>query len=415
MACVSISKCSDYDRGRLGAAVKECLGRLDDLGSLLRGKKVLLKPNLLSSTATPDKHVVNTHPEVVRAVAEFLMGEFGCTVSMGDSCGRVAPGANQDAFENSGLTALAKDLRIELVDFNSAPSEWVTNPSAELLHNFYVPRAVLEADVLFSLPKLKTHSLTYFTGGVKNMLGIIPGRGKKLVHLTAPKPEAMAAALMDIFQRVPPHVALMDAIDGMEGNGPNSGPKRHIGLLIASRDSIALDAVACAIIGFKPGDILTTTLAEKRGLGVGELDKIEVRGESLDAVRIAGFKKPVTYGKPWVMKLIPTALLRGAMHHMATYKSVVNNEACARCGQCIANCPVGRLEMRNECVVAKDGVCIACYCCEEVCDYEAIRIARTPLVRAVAAAARLFKRKRSDKSDRSDVSDKSEPSDRSDK
>jgi uncharacterized protein (DUF362 family)/Pyruvate/2-oxoacid:ferredoxin oxidoreductase delta subunit len=394
VTCVSIAKCDDYDRERVRAAVRECLGRLDGLSDLLRGKKVLLKPNLLSSTATPEKDIVNTHVEIIRAVAELLLGDFGCTVRIGDSCGRVAPGANQDAFENSGLIALAKEMPIELVDFNTAPSERVTNPQAEIMREFYVPRAVLETDVLFNLPKLKTHQLTYMTGGVKNMLGVIPGRGKKLVHLAAPKPEAMAVALVDIFQRVTPHIALMDAIDAMEGNGPNSGAKRRVGLLIASRDSVALDAVAAAAVGFNPGDIPTTVLAEKRGLGVGELGKIDVRGESLGAVRVPDFKKPMTYGRAWVAKLIPASLLRGAVHLVSSYRSVIDDDACVRCGQCIANCPVKRLQMRNKCVVATEGVCIACYCCEEVCDYDAIRIVRSPLVRAFAATRRLFRKRK---------------------
>jgi ferredoxin len=223
------------------------------------------------------------------------------------------------------------------------------------------------------------------------MLGVIPGRGKKLVHLAAPKPEAMAHALLDIYGRVKPHAVLMDAVVGMEGNGPNSGHPRQTGLLLASRDGVALDAVAEAIMGFAPGEVQTTAFAHERGLGVGRLDDIDVRGESLENVRIADFAKPVTYKKSWFFAMIPGPLARWTMRQYSRYESVVDRDRCTRCGQCVANCPVSRLRMEDRCVVADGKVCIACYCCEEVCDYDAIHIRRSPLARAAGRIRRALR------------------------
>jgi uncharacterized protein (DUF362 family)/NAD-dependent dihydropyrimidine dehydrogenase PreA subunit len=393
MSIVSIVRCPDYDRERVRSAVEKSLDMLDGLDALLRGKTVLLKPNLLSDTATPDG-VVNTHPEIVRAVAERLMRDFGCRVLIGDSYGGVSLGANRRALQNSGMAAVADELRAEIVDFNAVRSERLTNPTYQILREFYVPRAVLEADVIFNLPKFKTHQLTYFTGAVKNMLGVIPGRGKQLVHLAAPKPEAMAAALVEIYQRVRPHVTLLDAVLGMEGNGPNTGGRRAVGLLLASRDGIALDAAAESIMGFKPGDVLTTVLGHERGLGIGRLDQIDIRGEALESVRIPDYKKPISYGKSWVLKLLPAAPARWYLRHRASYESVVNHGRCVQCGRCIANCPARRLRIEGGRVVSDGSACIACYCCEEVCDCEAIHVVRSPLARAASAARRLLSGKR---------------------
>ena len=105
-------------------------------------------------------------------------------------------------------------------------------------------------DFIVSVPKLKTHGLTQYTGAIKNMMGTIPGNGKKNVHLIAPKADGFAKALVDIFQMSPPHLIVMDAIVGMGGNGPNAGQPRKVGLILASRDSVAMDAVASSIIGF---------------------------------------------------------------------------------------------------------------------------------------------------------------------
>jgi uncharacterized protein (DUF362 family)/Pyruvate/2-oxoacid:ferredoxin oxidoreductase delta subunit len=398
MSTVAIMPCADYRRDNVRAAVGKCLDACDGLEALLADKRVLLKPNLLSSTARPE-HAVNTHPEVVRAVAEILISDFRCKVLIGDSCGTVAPGATARALENSGIASLASELGIESVNFDTCGAERVTSPGATIMREFYVARPALEADVIFNLPKFKTHHLVLLTGAIKNMLGAIPGRGKKLVHLAAPKPDAMAAALTDIYEIIRPRITLTDAVTGMEGTGPNGGKLRHVGLLLASTDGVALDAVAGDIMSYRPGDVLTTQFAHQRRIGTGALDAISVLGEPLERARIADFKKPVSYGKSWLFRLIPDRAARWAMQQFSACTSVIAHARCVRCKECIVNCPVGRLKLEHGRVAATSIPCIACYCCEEVCDYDAIHIVRSPMLQAAVIARDLmpWRRRRSRK------------------
>ena len=383
---VSLIRCASYDPGTVEAAVRAALELLDGLDDLLRGKHVLVKPNLLSSTHTPE-FPVNTHPAVLRAFVRILLRDYGCRVVIGDSCGTVKPGATNRAMEKSGVTDIARDLGVEAVNFDTCPFETITREGPGILKRFNVAKPVLDADVVVSLPKFKTHQLTWLTGAVKNMLGVVPGRGKKVVHLEAPMPRDLAMAMVDIYEHAPAHLALMDAVVGMEGNGPNGGTARDVGLLLASRDGVALDTVAAALMGYRPGDVRTNIEADERGLGVGVLDRIDVRGEAIDDVAPRDFKKPFSYRGAFLFRLVPHAVARWGLSQLAGYRSVVDSAACVRCGQCIANCPSAALSMTDDHEVVCDAdLCIACYCCEEVCDYSAIRVVRSAMARAVKAA-----------------------------
>jgi len=390
MSTVAVARCASYERQAVRAAVRECLDALDGLEALLRSKAVLLKPNLLSSTAGPDEPV-NTHPEVVRAVAERLVGDFGCRVRIGDSCGTVRPHATECALANSGVFAVAEELGAEVVNFDEDGFETLDVAGPGPLRRFDVARAVLEAEVVVSLPKFKTHQLTLLTGAVKNMLGVVPGRGKKQVHLAAPKPDAMAEALVAIYAKVPPHLVLMDAVVGMEGNGPNGGTPRPVGLLLASRDGVAVDAVAGAIMGYAEQEVQTTRLAHERGLGVGRLDGITVLGGRPEEFVVPDFRKPFSYRRSFLFALIPAALARWFLRHAASYHSEVDPDRCVRCLQCVENCPSGALSEISGRIVCDRARCIACYCCEEVCDYDAVRVVRSPLVRAGERAKDLLR------------------------
>ena len=379
---VAVARCPTYARDDVSRAVQECLARIEGLEDLVRGKRVLLKPNLLSSTAPPEE-AVNTHPEVVRAVAQQFIRDFGCRVTIGDSCGTVLPGATQRALERSGVSAVARETGAEAVNFDAAGFERVRHDGGRRLTAFNVAKPVLDAEVVVSLPKFKTHQLTNFTGAVKNMLGVIPGRGKKIVHREAPKPEAFAEALVDLFERVPARLAIMDAVVGMEGNGPNNGAPRAAGLILASLDPVALDTVAASVMGYRERDVATTRLAAARGLGVGDLDRIEISGVPLDEVRIPDWRKPLSRHAGLAYRLVPGFLARALLAHLASYRSVVDASKCVLCEECIRNCPAGALTKASGRVTCRENLCIACYCCEEVCDYDAVRVVRSPLWRSV--------------------------------
>lgn len=375
-ATVAVVRCPTYDREKVREAVAEAFRLTPGADDLLgEGRQVLLKPNLLSSNDPPER-AVNTHPEFVRAVVEYCIAR-GCIALIGDSCGSLADGSTAKAIAVTGLDAVARDTGAEIVNFDKIPAVDVGVRGGRILTTVGITRAYREADVVVTLPKFKTHGLTLLTGALKNQFGMLPGRTKKDTHIAAPKPVSMAQALVDIYSVGKPHMALMDGIVGMEGNGPAAGPPREVGLVLASLDSVALDAVVADIMGFAPGEVLTTAFAAERGLGVGDLAEIDVAGLSLDAARVEGFKTPPQRIQSLLFSLIPGVVVQWLFNQVGSTRPIIMDDRCVRCGLCVANCPVGAMQRaEGKEIICETSKCISCYCCTEVCDERAIEMKR---------------------------------------
>ncbi len=238
-------------------AMKAGLGLLGGIGAFVKpGEKIVLKPNVLIG-ASPERCVC-THPAILSAAGKILL-EAGAKVTWGDSPA-VGGAVNMNL---SGLKKAADDIGIELADFSHGRA--VMHSAALLSHRLVIADAVLDADGVISLPKLKTHGLTRFTGAVKNQFGCVPGLLKNQQHARMPDVLNFAAMLVDINTLVRPRLYIMDAVMAMEGNGPRSGRPRKLGLLLISSDPIALDAVACKLIDLDPAFVPTSAPGENRG------------------------------------------------------------------------------------------------------------------------------------------------------
>ncbi|WP_347275295.1 DUF362 domain-containing protein [Candidatus Kuenenia sp.] len=388
MSIVSIAKCDDYTLEKVYHAIHRSLSLLNGTEMLVRpGKKVLLKLNLLSSSQPPER-AVNTHPAVVRALVDIFQKDFGCEVYIGDSSGSVKNSSTFNAFRVTRINEIAENTGAKIVNFDKDKYIDVYNKDYEILDKFRIARTLREVDFIVSVPKLKTHGLTQYTGAIKNMLGSIPGNGKKNVHLIAPKPTVFAKALVDIYQMAPPHLIIMDAIVGMEGNGPNAGNPKKVGLIISSRDSVALDTVASNIIGFEPMAVPTIRFAHQRGLGIGELSNITVAGESIQNVAVHDFKKPSSGAQDFAGKYLPNFLLAMMFDNTCSTFSTVNHSNCTRCYECVRNCPAGAMSKDTGKVVVDKKKCIGCFCCDEVCDFHAIEMKRSLVGRALLGMAK---------------------------
>ncbi|MEI6876848.1 MAG: DUF362 domain-containing protein, partial [Spirochaetota bacterium] len=177
-AQVSIVRCSDYETAAVDAAVKKAC---DDAGFPdAAGKTVLFKPNILMG-AEPEK-AVSTHPAVLRAAIRYAKSRGASRVWVGESPGFQVGTA---AFRKSGLLAVAEEEGAEWVDFSDAVQ--VDNPEGKVVKNFTIARAAMEADILVSLCKLKTHTLMYYTGAMKNLFGCVPGLQKPQFHMRFPE------------------------------------------------------------------------------------------------------------------------------------------------------------------------------------------------------------------------------------
>ena len=145
--------------------------------------------------------------------------------------------------EQCGVAAVARELGIEIVEFE--PVE-VKYPAGKFFKRFTLGKAVLEADTIINLPKLKTHGLTYLTLAVKNIFGCIPGARKAQWHVRTSRQgsEYFARMLLDLHTLINPPLSIVDGIIAMEGKGPGFGNPRDLGLIIAGTDAVAVDAVS---------------------------------------------------------------------------------------------------------------------------------------------------------------------------
>lgn len=374
---VSIIKCKDYSPEGLNTAVRQAI-RLAGLETQLDGRKrVLIKPNLLSAR-DPDE-AVTTHPSVVEAIGKIAV-ENGCSVSIGDSPPFMGenPAKYIKLCEKTGMASAATLLGADIQRFEDDVVS-IPNPSGRFYKSFDIAQAVLSTDLLINVPKLKTHGLTAFTGAIKNIFGCVPGIRKGLFHVQAADDrEAFAQMLVDLLSTIKPSFHVMDAVIGMEGEGPNAGTPKEIGLIIASADPVALDAAACAIVGIDPFSIDTTRLAHNQGLGCGDIKAIQIVGEQIDDVKTEDFKHS-SGANNWIK--IPAPIRRVLRKHLIASPEMVSSE-CIGCGDCFRVCPVKAITPGKPPQIDLTK-CIRCYCCQEVCNPKAIYLKKSWLGRAV--------------------------------
>jgi ferredoxin len=222
------------------------------------------------------------------------------------------------------------------------------------------------------------------------MFGSIPAGGKKDVHVYAPKPRLMAQALVDVYEVMRPHISIMDAIIGMDGNGPNAGDPKQIGLMLASTDGVSLDAVASSIVGFNPMEVPIIKFAHERGIGTADLKEISVLGEAIENVLVPDFRRPSSSSQDFASKYVPNFLLSGMFHHSCTVVSTIKHSNCTKCYECIVNCPAKAMSASASGgqVIVDEDKCIGCFCCDEVCNFKAIKMKRSFIGETLLAMAK---------------------------
>jgi len=324
------------------------------------GKKVLIKPNVLRSSEA--KEGIVTHPAVLKAVVEKVEEMEPASLIVGDNPGLFSYGANEESFEKTGLMSAAKDY-YENIGNDSVKVDF--NP--DFMPMVSISRAVLEADTIISLPKFKTHGLTVMTGAIKNSYGFLPGAQKSRLHRAAGSPERFHEVIVDVFRLRVPDFFIVDAVVGMEGNGPASTDLRSIGLILASNDAVALDSVIARMMGLDPDRLQFLKKAREIGLGDYDLDKIEIIGE---LKTLPDFKLPPLGGEA----IMENEAIQEMMHSRTLLTPQANPDLCTACGTCVDQCPVSALSMNEDTPEVDDENCIRCFCCQEICPEKAIEL-----------------------------------------
>jgi uncharacterized protein (DUF362 family)/Pyruvate/2-oxoacid:ferredoxin oxidoreductase delta subunit len=381
---VSVSRCADYEPAHVAAALGEVVDRLGGINRFVQaGQRVLVKPNLL--TALPPERAVTTHPAVVEAVVRLVLqaGGHPLIADSPTAAHPYTPAGLQRLYRVTGMADVAARTGAEL-NLDTEVVDLPTPPECRI-HRFEVMRPLAEADVVISLPKLKTHVLTTFTGATKNCFGLIPGVRKASYHVTLDRVDDFADMLLDITLLAKPALVVMDAIVGMDGDGPSGGSTFPLGLLLAATSSTALDVVATRVVGLPPERVPTLRRAAERGLWSGKVADVALLGLPLDEVRVDGFRRPRA-SAPVVDRFLPFGMwrrVRRIVLRAMTRRPEPQAGRCTACRTCERACPVQAITIRDRLARVDDRTCIRCYCCHEVCPEQAIDLVAPWMVRLV--------------------------------
>ncbi len=365
---VSISSCPTYNESRLRHSLEEVVRGCGGLEQFLcRGERVLVKPNMLAHSRAGG--AVTTHSAFVRVLIEILQ-EAGARVYVGDSPGR---GSTESVAQSCGIRDVADKTGAVLLPFEEGIE--VEYDSASVCRTFFLSREALEMDLVINAAKLKTHPLTGLTGAVKNCMGLIVGAEKKKLHARYPSVYDFAEMLIDLYLLSKPVLSIVDAVVAMEGPGPRSGRPRPLGVIAASEDAVALDAVCAALAGFSLPEVSTLMAAQKRGLAGSSLENIIIRGPLPGELRDKGFDKGAS-GRGWsfLWRIFP-AWSRNLKERFRPWPCI--EDSCNRCGICREHCPTGAIydwnkgfENSKPFIDYKE--CLRCYCCQEICPQGAV-------------------------------------------
>ena len=361
---VSAVKCLNYNINELQTKIKTAIELSGGLPSHIKsGAKVLLNPNLL--TAVEPETGVTTHPEIVRAVIKVLKTKGITDITLGDS-----PAGSHSwdkLWSKTGMKKVAEEENVNLIPFSEFKTICIQDQAA--LIKIPVLKSIDEYDAIISLPKLKTHLLTKMTGAVKNSYGLVIGGAKSNFHGKYPSPVKMSNFLARLYGSLKPDYVIMDAIEIMEGDGPNYGTVKHLGAIVTGRDAVAVDSCVCGVYGYNYKDINILAKAVEFGFGIAQENKLERTGDAWHSINSAKAKR----SKADILFKIPEKLFLPVTFFVKC-RPVIDKNKCIGCGLCSEACSQNAINITEKKSKLKASKCVLCMCCIEACPYHAIEL-----------------------------------------
>lgn len=274
VAIVKTPKEPDYSE--IKKAVEKSLDLIGGIADIVKpGHLVLIKPNWVATPATKEAGSV-TVPEVCRAVADIVK-ELGARAVIADSA---AVGVDTEKVIREARYQELRDMGYEVIDLKKTQKVTLPTHNGKVFDTLPVWELARQADVIITVPKLKTHDQTEMTCAIKNLKGLLTDKGKRDMHR-----HGIFEGVIDLMTAFKTHLAVVDGIICQEGAAPIYGRPVEMDLIVAGKDIVAVDAVCARVIGFDVQETYLTVNAARRGLGIMDPGRIEVVGESVGRVR----------------------------------------------------------------------------------------------------------------------------------
>ncbi|MBO5143527.1 MAG: DUF362 domain-containing protein [Clostridia bacterium] len=368
---VGIVKCEDYSEEKVKKAFDELLPLIGGLDWVTKGMKIAIKANLV--TFMKPEEAATTHPSLLIELIKRLI-EKGAEVVVGDSPG----GPYNSLYLNrvyaaTGMNELKKYGAKLNQNFEQETAKF---PEAVAAKEFPYTAYLKEADAVINFCKLKSHGMMGMSAATKNLFGIIPGTIKPEFHYRFPKYEDFANMLIDLNEYIKPRLCIVDAVVGMEGNGPTAGVPKQIGAVLASTNPYKLDYVCAKIIGMEKENVPTLEESFKRGMIPEKVEEIKCNA-NVDEFIIQDFDTRKVHKR---LSFDDSSKLFGrlAKKFLRSVPKLKADE-CIGCGKCAEVCPAKAITIENKKAKIDKSKCITCFCCQEFCPKGAMKVKR-PIV-----------------------------------
>lgn len=349
---VAVKACNTYEIDELYKNLQQSIEFLGGIDKFIQpGDKVLLKVNLTGPFEPMQG--ATTHPNVVQALVRILK-EHGAHPVIADG-----PATILSPLDITGMNKVAEEEDVDA--FILKDYELVKKEKSLLVDEIMYSSDVLYADKVISVPKLKTHALTLYTGAIKNSFGTVAYEQRKQLH-THRSIEEFSKVLVDVFSVRVPDLFIIDGILGMSGIGPVHGNPENYNVLLASSDPVAIDTIGATLLGYNPEHVLMIQEAANLNLGENDINKVEINCDYEEFIA----KKP---------NIIPhfTGTKRERFISRVMGKVVFDEEKCVKCGECQNGCPGNAISLYPVQKV-DEKLCLHCLRCYEVCHRGAVKI-----------------------------------------
>lgn len=381
---VVMTPCADYGETTVKSALEAVIAPIGGLDWVCAGMTVGIKANLVS--AMRPEECATTHPALLCALTRLLR-ERGARVIIGDSPGGVYTASFvRHVYHAAGMEACEAAGAELNHNFDTTDTLF---PEAQVLKSFTYTAWLDDCDALIDFCKLKSHGMMGMSAAAKNLFGVIPGTMKPEYHFRFPEMSHFAQMLVDINDYFAGKVklTLVDAVEGMEGNGPTKGSPRHIGVLLASTSPHTADAVCARLIGLSEDAVPTLLAARRRGLLPDEVPIISTHADvTPDTCAIRDFEHvAVRRGHLFTSK---GKLVSKALEKLLSSRPALRKNECVGCAKCAHICPAKAIAIRGGKAVIDRSRCIRCFCCQEFCPTGAMKVHRTLIARILVRSKR---------------------------